>query len=103
NHAWGTAFWSQTYSDFSQIKIHNANHVGWWGTNPHALLDFKRYLADTQAEFLDFQAEILRPLISKKQYITTNYTATTYGADPQRTQKLDFNAFTSYPNKGLAN
>lgn len=103
NHAWGTAFWSQTYSNFNQIKIHNANHVGWWGTNPHALLDFKRYSADTQADFLDFQAEILRPLISKEQYITTNYTATTYGADPQRTEKLDFNAFTSYPNKGQSN
>ena len=69
NKAWGTAFWSQIYDDFSQLKIHNANHVGWWGTNPHALLDFKRYLADTQADFLDFQAEILRPLISKNQYI----------------------------------
>ena len=103
NKAWGTAFWSQIYDDFSQLKIHNANHVGWWGTNPHALLDFKRYLADTQADFLDFQAEILRSLISKKQYITTNYTATTSTADPRRTQKLDFNSFTSYPNKGYAN
>ncbi|WNH11510.1 beta-galactosidase [Thalassobellus suaedae] len=103
NTAWGTAFWSQTYSDFNQIKIHNANHVGWWGANPHALLDFKRYSADTQANFLDFQANILRSLISKNQYITTNYTATTYGADPRRTKELDFNAFTSYPNKGQAN
>ncbi|WNH09520.1 beta-galactosidase [Thalassobellus suaedae] len=103
NTAWGTAFWSQRYSDFNQIKIHNANHVGWWGANPHALLDFKRYSADTQANFLDFQANILRSLISKNQYITTNYTATTYGADPRRTKKLDFNAFTSYPNKGQAN
>ena len=103
NIAWGTAFWSQTYSDFNQIKIHNASHVGWWGANPHALLDFKRYSADSQASFLDFQANILRPLISKNQYITTNYTATTYGADPRRTKKLDFNAFTSYPNKGQAN
>ncbi|UKM64494.1 beta-galactosidase [Flavobacteriaceae bacterium GSB9] len=103
NHAWGTAFWSQTYSGFNQIKIPNTNLVGWWGINPHALLDFKRYSADKQANFLDFQAETLRPLISKKQYITTNYTATTYGADPRRTEKLDFNAFTSYPNKGQTN
>ncbi len=103
NNAWGTAFWSQTYSNFNQIKIHNANHVGWWGTNPHALLDFKRYSSDTQAEFMDFQAEILRPLISEEQYITTNYTATTSAADPRRTKKLDFNSFTSYPNKGNAN
>lgn len=103
NKAWGTSFWSQKYSSFNQIQIHNASHVGWWGTNPHALLDFKRYSADTQAEFLDFQADILRPLISNNQFITTNYTATTYGADPRRTKKLDFNAFTSYPNKGQTN
>ncbi len=103
NTAWGTEFWSQVYNDFNQIKIHNADHVGWWGTNPHALLDFKRYMADTQAEFLDYQASILRPLISKKQFITTNYTATTPNADPRRTEKLDFNSFTSYLNKGYSN
>ena len=103
NNAWGTEFWNQVYSDFNQIKIHNANHVGWWGTNPHALLDFKRYTADTQAEFLDYQASILRPLISKRQFITTNYTATTPNADPRRTKKLDFNSFTSYLNKGYSN
>ncbi len=103
NNAWGTEFWSQVYNDFNQIKIHNADHVGWWGANPHALLDFKRYTADTQAEFLDYQASILRPLISKKQFITTNYTATTPYADPRRTEKLDFNSFTSYLNKGYQN
>ncbi|WP_338357095.1 beta-galactosidase [Yeosuana marina] len=103
NNAWGTEFWNQVYSDFYQIKIHNADHVGWWGTNPHALLDFKRYTADTQAEFLDYQASILRPLISKGQFITTNYTATTPYADPRRTEKLDFNSFTSYLNKGYPN
>ncbi len=103
NNAWGTEFWSQVYSDFYQIKIHNADHVGWWGANPHALLDFKRYTADTQAEFLDYQASILRSLISKKQFITTNHTATTPYADPRRTEKLDFNSFTSYLNKGYSN
>jgi len=103
NNAWGTEFWSQVYNDFNQIKIHNADHVGWWGTNPHALLDFKRYTADTQAEFLDYQASILRSLISKKQFITTNYTATTPKTDPRRTKELDFNSFTSYLNKGYSN
>lgn len=103
NKAWGNAFWSQTYSDFDQIKIPNARLVGWWGINPHSLLDLKRYSADIQAEFLDMQAAVLRPLISKNQYITTNYTATTPAADPRRTKRLDFNSFTSYPNKGNAN
>ena len=103
NHAWGNAFWSQTYSNFDQIKIPNAKLVGWWGINPHSQLDLKRYSADIQAEFLDFQATILRNYISNDQYITTNYVATIPSADPRRTKKLDFNSFTSYPNKGNVN
>lgn len=103
NEAWGTAFWSQWYNDFDQVMIHNTNLVGWWGNNPHALLDFKRYCADAQAEFLDFQAGTLRNYISKHQYITTNYTAISPGSDAGRTKKLDFAAYTAYPNGGSNN
>jgi beta-galactosidase len=103
NAAWGTAFWSQWFNNFSQIIIPNTNLVGWWGNNPHALLDFKRYTADAQAEFLDFQAGILRNYISKDQFITTNYTAVCTGSDPRRTKKLDFAAYTAYPNGGTDN
>jgi len=103
NKAWGNAFWSQTYNDFNEIKIPNATLVGWWGINPHSQLDLKRYSADTQAEYLDFQAEILGQYISNDQYITTNYVATSPAADPRRTKHLDFSSFTSYPNKGKAN
>ncbi|MDQ0965228.1 beta-galactosidase [Flavobacterium sp. W4I14] len=103
NDAWGTAFWSQWYNNFDQVMIHNTNLVGWWGNNPHALLDFKRYCADAQAEFLDFQAGTLRGLISKQQYITTNYTAVSPSSDPGRTKKLDFAAYTAYPNGGSDN
>lgn len=103
NTAWGTAFWSQWYNDFSQVIIPNTTLVGWWGNNPHALLDFKRYSADAQAEFLDFQAGILRNHISGDQYITTNYTAVSTGADPRRTNKLDFATYTAYPNGGTSN
>ena len=83
--------------------IPNTNLVGWWGNNPHALLDFKRYSADAQGEFLDFQAGILRNYISQNQYITTNYTAVSTGADPRRTNKLDFATYTAYPNGGTNN
>jgi len=103
NAAWGTAFWSQWYSSFDQVIIPNTTIVGWWGNNPHALLDFKRYLADAQAEFLDFQAGILRSYIAKDQYITTNYTAVSTGADAGRTKKLDFATYTAYPNGGSDN
>jgi beta-galactosidase len=103
NSAWGTAFWSQWFNSFDQVIIPNTNLVGWWGNNPHALLDFKRYAADSQAEFLDFQATTLRKYISQKQYITTNYTAVCTGADPRRTKKLDFASYTAYPNGGSDN
>jgi len=103
NDAWGAAFWSQWFNNFEQVIIPNTNLVGWWGNNPHALLDFKRYTADAQAEFLDFQAGTLRSYISKDQYITTNYTAVCTGSDPGRTKKLDFAAYTAYPNGGSAN
>ena len=103
NSAWGTAFWSQWFNSFDQVIIPNTRLVGWWGNNPHALLDFKRYSADSQAEFLDFQASTLRNHISKSQYITTNYTAVCTGADPRRTTKLDFATYTAYPNGGSDN
>lgn len=103
NTAWGTAFWSQWFNSFDQVIIPNTNLVGWWGNNPHALLDFKRYSADAQGAFLDFQAGILRNYISQNQYITTNYTAVSTGADPRRTNKLDFATYTAYPNGGTNN
>ncbi|WP_081152813.1 beta-galactosidase [Niastella vici] len=103
NTAWGAAFWSQWFNNFDQIIIPNTNLVGWWGNNPHALLDFKRYSADAQAEFLDLQAAILRNYISKDQYITTNYTAVCTGSDALRTKKLDFATYTAYPNGGSDN
>lgn len=103
NVAWGAAFWSQWFNSFDQVIIPNTNLVGWWGNNPHALLDFKRYTADAQAEFLDFQAGVLRNYISKDQFITTNYTAVCTGSDSRRTTKLDFATYTAYPNGGGAN
>jgi beta-galactosidase len=103
NTAWGNAFWSQWFNNFDQIVIPNTNLVDWWGNNPHALLDFKRYSADSQADILDFQANVLRNYISKDQFITTNYTAVCKGSDPGRTKKLDFATYTAYPNDGSDN
>src|ERR1044071_3648326 len=90
NKAWGNAFWSQWFNNFNQIVIPNTNLVGWWGNNPHALLDLKRYFADEQARFLDFQADILRKYIPADQFVTTNYMAVCTGSDPLRSNQLDF-------------
>ncbi len=103
NNAWGTAFWSQLYASFDQIRIHNKQNVGWWGANPIALLDFKRFCADNQASFLDMQANILREYIPKNQFVTTNYVAMGSQTDPKRCKMLDFASFTAYPNYGSNN
>jgi beta-galactosidase len=103
NQAWGAAFWSIVYSSFDEVRIHNAKAIEWWGSNPHALLDFKRFTAAVQAEFLDEQASILRQYISDDQFITTNYAALPWNADPKLTKNLDFPAYTAYPNGGSAN
>ncbi len=103
NDSWGTSFWSQMYNNFEQIKIPNADLVGWWGSNPHALLDFKEFSADVQADFIDYQAEILRKYISTSQFVTTNYLGKVAGTDPYRVKLLDFPTFTAYPNGGQHN
>ncbi len=103
NKAWGLAFWSQLYASFDEVSIHNAQNVGWWGANPIALLDFKRFSADTQAQFLDFQAEEIRKYIDPSQFITTNYVAKGNQTDPRRSKKMDFASFTAYPNYGSHN
>jgi len=70
NSAWGNAFWSSTYNNFDQIRIPNEKESS---SNPHALLDFKRYTADGLAESIRFQATLLRKLVSPQQWITTNF------------------------------
>jgi beta-galactosidase len=57
NARWGTAFWSQIYSDWSQIDLPfptPAFH------NPTLMLDFRRFTSDSATAHLNDQAEILR-------------------------------------------
>lgn len=57
NAAWGTAFWSQRYSDWDQILPPRlaASHP-----NPTQQLDFKRFSSDALQQYLRAEAEILR-------------------------------------------
>ncbi len=97
NKAWGASFWSMTYNNFEQIRIPNSEETQ--TLNPHTKLDFDRFTADELAEFLRFQAETLRPLISGRQWITTNYAYFKFlpVVDPYRNRKdLDFASHTMY-------
>jgi len=101
NRAWGAQFWSLTYGSFEEIRIPNSRNL--YGINPSAVLDFRRFTADRTGLFLNRQNDILRKTIGKDQWITTNYTSTTFSADPRRSDRLDFLSFTMYPVSGGKN
>ncbi|MCQ9132765.1 beta-galactosidase [Streptomyces hilarionis] len=69
NHAWGTAFWSQRYSDWEQILPPRlaASHP-----NPTQQLDFKRFSSDALKDHLVAEREILRE-ITPGIPVTTNF------------------------------
>ncbi|MCX4671907.1 beta-galactosidase [Streptomyces sp. NBC_01381] len=69
NHAWGTAFWSQRYSDWGQILPPRlaASHP-----NPTQQLDFKRFSSDALKEHLIAEREVLRE-ITPDVPVTTNF------------------------------
>ena len=96
NQSWGGSFWSLRYTDFAQVGIPNPTMTGEDKLSPHALLDFQRFTADTQAAFLDRQAGILRRHVRAEQWITSNFTNATQTSDPRRTRALDFPSFTMY-------
>jgi len=103
NKAWGGNFWSTKYDSFKQVLIPNESLFGEDALSPHALLDFKRFTADTQAGFLNLQRGILSGLVRPEQWITTNYINVIDSADPRRADRLDFVSFTMYPVRGEKN
>jgi len=69
NAAWGTAFWSQHYSDWAQIlpPRQAATHP-----NPTQQLDFKRFSSDALKDYLRAERDVLRGLTPDVP-ITTNF------------------------------
>lgn len=99
NAVWGNAFWSQTYSDFKQIRIPNPKELV-QQANPHAMLDFKRFSADEAALFVIRQKDVLRKYIPSSQWVTTNLMPTHAAVDPFRMKALDFQTYTKYLAEG---
>ncbi|MFJ8822349.1 beta-galactosidase [Streptomyces sp. NPDC102467] len=69
NHAWGTAFWSQRYSDWEELLPPRlaASHP-----NPTQQLDFKRFSSDALKEHLLAERAVLRELTPSTP-VTTNF------------------------------
>jgi beta-galactosidase len=66
NDAWTTAYWSQTYSAWSQIPLNDKPG------NPGLLLDHRRFVTDTWRSYQKDQIDALRAHAEPRQFITTN-------------------------------
>jgi beta-galactosidase len=69
NHAWGTAFWSQRYSDWDQVLPPRLTPTI---PNPTHQLDFKRFSSDALKDYLRAEREVLVRLTPHVP-VTTNF------------------------------
>ena len=66
NTRWTTSYWSETYTDWSQIPIETT-----YG-NPGLLLSWRRFVSDTWRSYQKNQLDVIRANSDKRQFITTN-------------------------------
>lgn len=67
NARWSTAYWSQTYSSWSQVPIPIGAH------NPGLRLEFKHFITQAYRRFQKLQIDLLRPHLPEQAWITHNY------------------------------
>ena len=96
NAAWGTVFWSQTYTDWSQIYVPRPVLNG--GYNPHFLLDYSRFISESCISFAKLQSDILREYIKPGDFITTNGLFGNLDNHRMQNEVLDVYTFDSYPD-----
>lgn len=68
NEAWGTVFWSQTYTEWEQIIVPKDTVVDGYtgdGHNPGLILDFKRFSSDSLCKYAELQTNVLREASDK--------------------------------------
>ena len=94
NEAWGTVFWSQTYSDWEQVHLPRRTPA--YSPNPHQALDEKRFISDNTIDFAKLQADILRR-IAPHHWITTNGMFGHLDNHKLTEEALDFYSYDSYP------
>jgi len=94
NQSWGTIFWSQTYTDFSQIPVPLQSGGD---PNPGLALDYDRYQSYANTSFTEEQLAMLRQMCPT-HFVTTNNVGLVDTIDMRDLYaKLDFAAFDNYP------
>jgi beta-galactosidase len=95
NEAWGTAFWSQTYTAWEQVWLPRPTVTY---QNPTLLLDFFRFTSDMTVRFAAGQRQIIKR-IAPHQFVTHNAFQTMTSVDLQKfaQEAVDFLSYDSYP------
>ena len=95
NQAWGTAFWSQTYTNWEQVWLPRPTVTY---QNPTLLLDFFRFTSDMTIRFAAMQRQIIKR-IAPHQFVTHNAFQTMTSVDLQKfvREAVDFVSYDSYP------
>ena len=95
NRSWGTVFWSQTYTDFTQIPVPLPSGGD---PNPGLALDYDRYQSYANVSFLEEQLGMLRKACPR-HFVTTNNVGPPVDYIDLRDlyKNLDFAALDNYP------
>src|SRR5690606_7577453 len=101
NDAWGTVFWSQTYSSWSQVHLPRLVPGG-KQPNPHLALDEKRFISDSVIAYAKIQADIIAEH-APHHFITTNGLFGHLNSHQLTKELLDFFSYDSYPQFSTIN
>jgi beta-galactosidase len=95
NSKWGTAFWSQVYTEFSQIPVPLPSNGD---PNPGLALDYDRYQSFANSSFLEEQLVMLRKTCPK-HFVTTNNIGAPFDTLNMHElyKNLDFVSHDNYP------
>jgi beta-galactosidase len=95
NARWTTEYWSEAYTDWSQIPIQTG-----YG-NPGLLLSWMRFVSDTWRSYQKVQLDVIRANSDPKQFITTNTMGWFDGFDHYTVlADLDMAAWDNYVGQG---
>jgi len=67
NEHWTTAYWSESYDDWSEVPIPVGEH------NPGLMLDWKRFVTYAWASYQQNQIDAIRAHADARQFITSNF------------------------------
>lgn len=92
NTAWGANFWSFGFSDFDHVPIPH--------TQPQLLLEYRRFMSQTNSDFTRWRADLIHELDPGKPVTTNFQSAQALHTDYHRESAvIDVNGMNHYPSR----